>query len=274
SLWDEGGFKLWTANYQDVLVDAEANRVAYDFWAEKMRVRITDPEKRELLAPVKAPHAWGCRRPRLETDYYEQLSKPHVYVIDVNKTPIVRFARNGLELANGSVCEVDVVVTATGFDALTGGMLDMGLTATDETRLTEKWSGGVGTYLDATLAGYPNLFHVFAVRGPTASIGPSCIELQSNWIVQVMVKMRDDGIESVEPTAQAEAEWTELVQAVYQKSLARDTRSWYPMYRQLCDEAVQDNWRGFVTKSRSRWSRDSYPAGLSISSLDQRNRWI
>ncbi|KAG6007342.1 hypothetical protein E4U54_008856 [Claviceps lovelessii] len=276
SLWNEGGFKFWTANYHDVLVDAEANRIAYDFWAEKTRVRIPNPEKRDLLAPVDPPHAWGCKRPSLETDYYEQLSKPHVSLVDVNKRPIVGFTKNGIQLADGGVCEVDVVVLATGFDALTGSMLDMGLTATDGTQLPQKWSGGVGTYLGTTLAGYPNLFYVFAVHGPTASNGPSCIELQSDWIVDVMVKMRDDDIESVEPTAQAEAEWTELVHAVYQNTLVRDTRSWYdgsnvpdkrseplifcggfPMYRDLCYKAVQDNWRGFDVKHQHGVKRGS-----------------
>ncbi|KAG5984830.1 hypothetical protein E4U55_003048 [Claviceps digitariae] len=270
SLWDEGGFKFWTANYRDVLVDAEANRIAYNFWAEKTRVRISDPDKRDLLAPLKQPHAWGCRRPCLETDYYEQLSKPHVSIIDVNKNPIVGYTRNGLQLADGAVCEVDMVVLATGFDALTGSMLEMELTATDGTRLSDKWSGGIGTYLGATLAGYPNLFYVFAAHGPTASNGPSCIELQSDWIVDVMVKMRDEGIESVEPTAQAEAEWTELVHTVYRNSLVRDTRSWYdgsnipskklepliffggfPMYRDLCYKTLQDDWRGFIIKHKA-----------------------
>ncbi|KAG5952784.1 hypothetical protein E4U53_008068 [Claviceps sorghi] len=277
SLWDEGGFKFWTSNYRDVLVDAEANRLAYAFWAEKTRARISDPEKRDVLAPVEPPHAWGCRRPCLETDYYEQLSKPHVSVVDVNKTPVVGFTRSGLELAGGAVCEVDVVVFATGFDALTGSMLDMGLTATDGSQLPEKWSRGVSTYLGATLAGYPNLFYVFAAHGPTASNGPSCIELQSDWIVDVMAKMRDDGIESVEPTANAEAEWTELVRTAYQASLVRDTRSWYdgsnipgkrlepliffggfPVYRELCYKTLRDNWRGFEVKYKGQVKAASY----------------
>ncbi|KAG5917361.1 hypothetical protein E4U42_007268 [Claviceps africana] len=137
-LWNEGGFKFWTSNYRDVLVDTEANRLAYDFWAGKTRARISDPEKGELLAPLEPPHAWGCRRPCLETDYYEQLSKPHVSIVDVGRTPVVGFTRSGLGLAGGAVCDVDVVVLATGFDALTGSMLDMSLTATDGTRLADK----------------------------------------------------------------------------------------------------------------------------------------
>ncbi|KAG6034538.1 hypothetical protein E4U41_006498 [Claviceps citrina] len=150
SLWDEGGFKFWTANYRDVL----ANRLAYDFWAEKTRARIPDPEKRELLAPVEPPHSWGCRRPCLESDYYEQLSKPHVSIINVKDRPIVGFTSSGLQTAGGAVYEVDMVVSATGFDALTGSMLDMGLTSTDGTRLLDKWSAGVVSYLGATLAGH------------------------------------------------------------------------------------------------------------------------
>ncbi|GAB0139122.1 hypothetical protein EsDP_00007337 [Epichloe bromicola] len=249
-LWDEGGFKFWTANYRDVLFNEEANRMAYDFWAGKTR----DPVSRA-------------------TTYYEQLSKPHVSIIDVSSAPIVALTRDGLRTSDGAVyvCtyEVDVVGLATGFDALTGSMLDMGLASTSGAPLAEKWSNGVASYLGAALAGYPNLFYVFAAHGPTASNGPSCIELQSDWIVHVMVKMRRDAIESLEPTVEAEREWASLLNSVYQKSLVRSTRSWYdgsnvpakrmepliffggfPLYRELCYNALDENFKGFKIRYR------------------------
>lgn len=272
-LWDEGGFKFWTANYQDVLLDEAANRMAYDFWAGKTRARVSDARKRDVLAPVDPPHGWGCRRPCLESDYYEQLSKPHVSVIDVSTSPIVALTEDGLRTSDGAVYEVDVVGLATGFDALTGSMLDMGLASTSGAPLADKWSNGVASYLGLALAGYPNLFYVFAAHGPTASNGPSCIELQSDWIVRVMVKMRRDAIESLEPTVDAEREWASLLNSVYQKSLVRNTRSWYdgsnvptkrmepliffggfPLYQELCYNALNDNFKGF----KIRYRHDGY----------------
>ncbi|KAF4341559.1 UDP-glucuronic acid decarboxylase 1 [Fusarium beomiforme] len=191
SLWSEGGFKFWIANYKDVLTDEKANRSAYDFWTRKTRLRIPDAQKRDILAPVEPPHPWGGRRPCLETDYYEQVSKKHVSIIDVRKTPTVEFEKHGLKTSDGRVHECDIVCFATGFDALTGGMEGMGLVSTEGISLSEKWANGVSTYLGLSMAGYPNMFHLFAAHGPTASNGPSCIELQADWVVKAMVKMRE-----------------------------------------------------------------------------------
>ncbi|KAF5019539.1 hypothetical protein F66182_8454 [Fusarium sp. NRRL 66182] len=272
SLWRQGGFKFWIATYRDVLVNEEANRLAYDFWAKKTRSRVSDAQKRDLLAPLEPPHPWGGRRPCLETDYYEQVSKPHVSIIDARRTPIVEFAANGLKTSDGKIHEADIVGFATGFDALTGGMRDMGLLSTTGVSLSEKWSSGVSSYLGLSLEGYPNLFYVFAAHGPTASNGPSCIELQAGWIAEAMVKMRDQSIESIEPTVEAESQWTELLRDIYGKSLIRNTRSWYdgsnipgkrveplvflggfPLYRSICYDALRDNFKGFKVRYRQNF---------------------
>jgi cation diffusion facilitator CzcD-associated flavoprotein CzcO len=121
-MFEAGGFEFWLANYKDLLFDNAANREAYNFWAKKTRARITDPEKREILAPLEPPHAFGTKRPSLEQNYYEMLDKPENKVISVKDNPIVKIVENGIVTADGKVHECDVIALATGFDSVTGGM--------------------------------------------------------------------------------------------------------------------------------------------------------
>lgn len=120
-LWDEGGFKYWLATYKDMLFDKKANDQAYNFWVKKTRERITDPEKRDILAPLKAPHAWGTKRPSLEQNFYEMLDRPENFVVDVKNNPIVEVKENGILTSDGKFREFDIIALATGFDSVTGG---------------------------------------------------------------------------------------------------------------------------------------------------------
>lgn len=153
-LWERGGFEFWLATYKDMLFDLDANRQAYDFWAKKTRARISDPEKREILAPLEPPHPWGTKRPSLEQDYYEQLDKPENSVVDVKKNPIVEVKENGIVTKDGKLREFDVIALATGFDSVTGGMKNMGLKDVDGVELSEKWKSGTWSYLGMTCNGY------------------------------------------------------------------------------------------------------------------------
>ena len=153
--FDNGGFEFWLANYKDLLFDKEANRQAYDFWAKKVRARITDPRKRDILAPLEPPHAFGTKRPSLEQNYYEMLDKKENDVVDVKKTPIVELTETGIKTEDGQHREFDVIALATGFDSVTGGMKDMGLKDVDGVPLSEKWKTGTWSYLGMTCAGFP-----------------------------------------------------------------------------------------------------------------------
>jgi cation diffusion facilitator CzcD-associated flavoprotein CzcO len=142
-LFEGGGFEFWLANYKDLLFDNKANREAYNFWAKKTRARITDPEKREILAPLEPPHAFGTKRPSLEQNYYEMLDKPENKVVDVKKNPIERITEKGIITADGKLHELDVIALATGFDSVTGGMKNMGLKDVNGVELAEKWKEGM-----------------------------------------------------------------------------------------------------------------------------------
>ena len=134
---------------------------AYDFWAKNVRTRIGDPRLRDLLAPLEPPHPFGVKRPCLEQTYYEQFNRPNVDVVDIKNNPIVGFTSKGIKLQDGTVHEFDVVVIATGFDITTGGMTSMGLKNIDGVTLQSQWKKAAYTYLGTTIAGYPNMFHLY-----------------------------------------------------------------------------------------------------------------
>ena len=227
-LWNEGGFKLWLATYKDMLFDKEANRHHYDFWAKKTRSRINDPATADILAPLEPPHAFGTKRPSLEQDFYEQFNKPNVHVVDVKNNPVVEVQPKGLLTADGILHDVDLIALATGFDSVTGGMKNMGLRDVDGVPLSEKWELGTWTHLGTTCNGYPNMFFLYGAQGPTAfSNGPTCVEVQGDWIADVIAKMRKEGIESIEATKEAEAEWKRKVDDLSNATLFPWTNSWY-----------------------------------------------
>lgn len=119
-LWSKGGFPFWVGSYQDVLFNKDANATAYQFWAEKTRERIQDERKKDILAPLVPPHAFGTKRPSLEQNYYEVFNKDNVDVVDIRKDPILEITKNGIRTENGGETEFDVIVFATGFDGITG----------------------------------------------------------------------------------------------------------------------------------------------------------
>jgi cation diffusion facilitator CzcD-associated flavoprotein CzcO len=261
-LFDAGGFEFWLANYKDLLFDADANRQAYDFWAKKARARISDPRKRDILAPVEPPHAFGTKRPSLEQNYYEMLDKACNDIVDIKETPIVEVTDTGIKTQDGKLREFDVIALATGFDSVTGGMKNMGLRDVDGVELKEKWKMGTWSYLGMTCSGFrklpyltrppsflplsphditprlpsqstnlpltANMFFLYGAQGPTAfSNGPSCVECQGDWIVDAMAKLKDEDITYCDATREAEEDWRRKVTELSDKTLFPGTSSWY-----------------------------------------------
>ncbi|KAG9912513.1 FAD/NAD(P)-binding domain-containing protein, partial [Aureobasidium melanogenum] len=227
-LWEEGGFKFWLANYKDLLFDSKANDQAYNFWAKKTRARIADPRKRDILAPLKAPHAWGTKRPSLEQNFYELMDRAENDVVNVRETPITEFTETGIVTSDGKLREFDIIALATGFDSVTGGMKNMGLKDTEGKDLGERWKNGTWTYLGMTCNGFPNMFFLYGAQGPTAfSNGPTCVEVQGDWIVDAIATLQKTGKQTIEPTKDAETSWHKLVTELSDKTLFPGTESWY-----------------------------------------------
>ncbi|RSM04767.1 hypothetical protein CDV31_009934 [Fusarium ambrosium] len=264
--WQEGGFGFWIANYRDLYTDLKANREAYDFWARKTRERIQDPVKRDIVAPMEPPHPFGTKRPSLEQDYFDVLNRPNVQVVDVKKNKIVEVLQDGIQTEDGSFFPVDAIALATGYDAITGSLTNMGLRNVDGVPLAEEWKKGATSYLGMTRNGYPNMFFVYSVHAPTAfSNGPSCVETQGNWIVDAILTIDGSGLRYIEPTPEAEKEWKDKVNALSDRTLHPLTDSWYmganipgkpreqlnylgglDFYESECRRALED-WHGFNT---------------------------
>lgn len=246
-LWDDGGFLFWIGNYKDMLLDPKANRRAYDFWAKKVRARIGDPAKRELLAPLEPPHPFGVKRPCLEKNYFEQFNRENVDLVDLNKTPIAEFTPTGILTTDGTLHEFDVIAIATGFDIVTGGMTHMGLRSVNGTQLEDEWKQAANTYLGTTVSGYPNMFHLYGPHGPTLlSNGPSSVEVQGRWIVDAIKKINREGIKYINPTAEASKEWKDKINELSNATLFPTTRSTYMGGNFPGKAFEQTNWTGGI----------------------------
>lgn len=228
SMWDEGGFRFWLATYKDMLFDKKANDQAYAFWAKNTRARISDPRKRDILAPEVAVHAWGTKRPSLEQNFYEAMDRPENDVVDVKATPIEKVTETGIVTSDGQLREFDIIALATGFDSVTGGMKNMGLRDVNGILLSEKWKEGTFSYLGMTCNDFPNMFFLYGAQGPTAfSNGPSCVELQGDWIVDAIAKLKKEGITYLNATKEGEESWRKKVAEISEKTLFHTTDSWY-----------------------------------------------
>ncbi|KAF2191365.1 FAD/NAD(P)-binding domain-containing protein [Zopfia rhizophila CBS 207.26] len=266
-LFGNGGFEFWLANYKDLLFDKEANNEAYKFWAKKTRARISDPVKRDILAPEKPPHAFGTKRPSLEQNYYEMLDKPENEVVDIKKMPVIEVTETAIKTEDGKLREFDVIALATGFDSVTGGMKNMGLKDVDGIPLSEKWKLGTWSYLGMTCAGFPNMFFLYGAQGPTAfSNGPSCVECQGDWIIDAMKTLKEEDIKYIDASREAEENWRKLVTELSDKTLFPGTSSWYmganipgkpreqlnfaggiPLYEKECRQSLNNGFQGFIT---------------------------
>ncbi|KAL2824068.1 hypothetical protein BJY01DRAFT_263104 [Aspergillus pseudoustus] len=270
SLYARGGFSLYLGGYSDLLLDETANREAYRFWLKKTRARITDPRKRDILAPLEPPHPMAVKRSSLEQDYFEQFNKENVRLVNLREQGqgIKTVKPDGIETEDSTFFAVDTIALATGFNSVTGSLTSIpGLRNTSGVPLAEEWAtNGASAYLGMTRRGYPNMFLCYSVHGPASlSNAPSSIELQSRWIVDAIRKIDAEGLSHVEPTEEAEKGFKATVDAITGMTLFPKADSWYlganipgkkremlifpgglPMYEQMAWKALE-NWEGFVT---------------------------
>jgi cation diffusion facilitator CzcD-associated flavoprotein CzcO len=265
-LYTTGGLHFWLGTYKDVLQNKEANDTAYKFWHQKTVKRINDPAVAEILAPANPPHPYGTKRVSLEQNYFEVFNQAKVKVVDLKKNPIETFTADGIKTKDGVEYKLDVVVMATGFDSISGGITLIDIRGVDGISLKDKWAQGVWTYLGMASAGFPNMFMVYGPQAPTAfATGPCSAEAQGEWIGQCLAYLRDNDLKVIQSTPEAEAEWRTHVNDVGKQGLFSDTESWYfgtnipgkpkealnymagmTMYKQKCWESAKSGYKGFV----------------------------
>jgi len=222
--WNMGGFAFLGA-FGDVMVTHEANDYAAEFARAKMRSVIEKPEVADLLLPND--HPIGVKRLCLDTHYLETFNAPHVDLVDVRKAPIERIAKKGI-VSGGKEYEVDCIVFATGFDAMTGALTSIDIAGRNGVKLSEKWAAGPRTYLGLGSAGFPNLFFITGPGSPSVlSNMIVSIEQHVEWIAECIGRLTEGNIRSIEPTKDAEDVWVEHVNEVAATTLYPQANSWY-----------------------------------------------
>lgn len=225
--WNEGGFRFWEGNFDDLLTNAELNKLAYNYWREKVLQRVHDPRKQALLAPEKQLHPIFAKRPSLEQRYYEVFNQDNVDIVDLRQTPVVEVTESGLRTTEAEY-EFDVIVYATGFDAVTGGFLQIDLRGANGIALKDKWANGTFTYLGMSISEFPNLFFMYGPQGPSAFCnGPTCCSIQSEWISRTILQCEKDKRSSIVATEEAQQKWRNYINDGANRTLLPLADSWY-----------------------------------------------
>ncbi|MBK1657511.1 flavin-containing monooxygenase [Paracraurococcus ruber] len=266
--WEKGGLQF-RANFRDLLMDKAANDTAADFLKAKIREIVKDPETAAKLADIDHPYA--AKRPPIDTNYFETYNRPNVSLVDVRSNPIERITPTGLRLRDGTEHPLDIIVFATGFDAMTGPLLRLNVTGRDGLALGDAWAEGPRTYLGLQVVGFPNFFTITGPGSPSVLCNmPICIEQHADWIADCIAHLRAKGIARMEPDPAAVERWvTHVNEAANATLLPQAGHSWYlganvpgkprvfmpyaggmGRYRRLCAEVAEKGYEGFRLEAR------------------------
>ncbi|WP_244928597.1 NAD(P)/FAD-dependent oxidoreductase [Nocardioides sp. W7] len=261
--WDEGTLTGILQAYNDLVRNEESNDTAAEFVRQRIAEIVRDPQVAADLMPQG--YAYGTKRPCLDTDYYATFNREDVTLVNLRRTPIERITRTGV-VAGGVEHELDDLVYATGYDAMTGPLLGIDLRGRDGRTLREAWADGPRSYLGIGVSGFPNMFTLTGPGSPSAlSNAVVSIEQHVEWVADLLAHLQERGTPLVEADDRAEKEWTEHVQLAGNATLYPRTDSWYMganvpgkprvflpyiggvgNYRARCDQVARDGYPGFV----------------------------
>lgn len=223
--WDEGGFQLLFGGYYDLGSDEEANRTVADFVREKIASVIEDQKMRDKLVPKD--HPIGTKRPPLDENYFATFNRENVSLVDLKAEPIVRITERGI-VTEQAEYPLDVIIFATGFDAVTGALNKIDIGTSGGRKLKEVWADGPRTYLGVATAGFPNLFMLTGPQSPSV-MGTVTISIEQHiqWIGDLLTYARAHDIELIEATTEAQDAWVAHVQELIAGTLLAKYSSWY-----------------------------------------------
>jgi cation diffusion facilitator CzcD-associated flavoprotein CzcO len=260
------GMGIWQGNFRDVLTDKRANDLISNFIHRKIRERVKDPATAEKLIPKD--HGFGTRRVPHETNYYEVYNQSNVTLVDIKAAPFKRITPTGVETTEG-FHELDMLIYATGFDAVTGAFEAIDIRGVDGLKLADKWADGPITYLGLMTTGFPNFF---MSAGPLSAQGniPRTCEYNAWWVAETVKYMGNHGLTYIEPEPNAEEEWTEHASQVQSTLLTSGVDSWFTgvnlnrddrtkrrvvqyrggayIYRQKSEDAIANGFPEFIKK--------------------------
>jgi cation diffusion facilitator CzcD-associated flavoprotein CzcO len=259
-LWNEGGFKFLWGSYKDILTNIEANDLAADFIRKRICERVDDQSVAEKLLPLD--HPFGSRRPIVDTGYFETFNRANVELVDLRESPIVRATPDGIETELEDY-QTDVIIFATGFDAVTGPYSRIDIRGRHGLELGHKWRYGPKTYLGLANSDFPNMF---MITGPGSMFGnhPVTMEHHVEWIGNCIEYMERHNIGTIEPTEDAETDWYQQIEEQASRTVASLADSWwtggnipgkprtvlfylgnYGVYRRTCEDIAEQDYQGF-----------------------------
>ena len=260
--WMEGGSISFLYSFTDLLISKEANETASEFVRRKIRATVRDPRTAELLCPND--HPIGTKRLVLDTDYYETYNRDNVTLVDIRSKAIREITPTGLSTADADY-ELDAIVFATGFDAMTGAMKEIDIHTDAGMSIRQKWEHGPRTYLGIMIAGFPNLFMITGPQSPgvKSQMILSC-EQHVDWIADCLQYLRARGFSRIEAEQDAEDAWVQHNNEVANRTLYPLAKSWYvganipgkprvfmpyvggvTAYKKRCDEVAANGYQGF-----------------------------
>jgi cyclohexanone monooxygenase/acetone monooxygenase len=266
-IWQDGSLKLWIASFAELFFDEAVNAEISEFVREKMRARLKDPRLIEILVPTD--YGFGTHRVPLESNYLEAYLRPNVEAVCVRDNAIERVVPQGIQTADGTVHELDVIILATGFDAGTGALTRIDIRGRNGRSLKQDWGRDIRTTMGLQVEGYPNLFTTATPLAPSAALCnmTTCLQQQTEWITDCIRHMRDHDLTVCEPTRQAQDAWVAHHDEVANATLIARTRSWYlgsnvpgkprrvlsytggvGVYRQKCAEVAAGGYQGFAMR--------------------------
>jgi cation diffusion facilitator CzcD-associated flavoprotein CzcO len=261
--WAAGSIGAMMNAYTDLLFDKSANDTAAEFVRSKIRETVKDPDVAEDLMPRS--HPLGMKRPCLDSNYYATYNEEHVHLVNLRRTPLTEITATGISTTQAEY-EVDVIVFATGFDAMTGALHAIDIRGTGGASLREVWAQGPRSYLGLSIVGFPNLLTITGPSSPSVlSNMIVSIEQHVDWIADCLAHMREHGIAAIEPTQEAQDAWAKHSEEVGNSTLYPTADSWYMgsnvpgkprvflpyiggvgAYRVKCDEVTANGYEGFA----------------------------
>ncbi len=265
-LWEDGSLMFWIGSFAEVFSDEKVNAEFSDFVKAKIRARVKDPVKAELMTPKG--FGFGTRRVPLEWGYYDMINRDDVDVVDVTADPIAAITETGVTLTSGKQIALDILIFATGFDASTGALTRIDIRGRNGVGLKESWEDHIHTFIGMSVYGFPNFFMGgMPPMSPGAAFCnvPTCVQQQVDWISDCITHVRDSGHEVIEPTEQADDKWVAHHDEVANATLVPRTKSWYMgtniagkqrslivyaggvgPYRDLCNDVAAKGYEGMA----------------------------
>ena len=262
-MWQHGSNQVFLTCFNDLLTNPNSNDTAADFVRAKIRSIVQDQTTANLLCPID--HPIGTKRLCVGTDYYETYNRANVALVDLRVAPIQEITAKGIRTKDGDY-EVDMIVFATGFDAMTGALREIDIRGRGGVALNDEWADGPSTYLGLMVAQFPNLFIITGPGSPSVKSNMVfSIEQHVDWVADCIAHLEQQRIATIEAAPQAQAQWVAHVNEVADRTLYPRTNSWYtgsnvpgkprvfmpyvggiPAYRKICDDVAAQGYRGFV----------------------------